>query len=41
MSARSKDFAKKFIAWLIIISMLLSFVVFLIIVIMQQAQLGM
>ena len=41
MSARNRDFTKKLIAWLIIITMLLSTVVFLLIVIMQQAQLGM
>ena len=41
MSSRNKDFAKKLIAWLIIIAMLASTFVFLIIVIMQQSQLGM
>ena len=41
MSARNRDFVKKLIAWAIIVTMLMSTVVFLIIVIMQQAQLGM
>jgi len=41
MSARNREFVKKLIAWAIIVTMLMSTVVFLIIVIMQQSQLGM
>ncbi len=41
MSARQKDFAKKLIAWIIIIAMLVSFVFAIIVVVMQQAKLGM
>ncbi len=40
MSARQKDFAKKLIAWIIIIAMLVSFVFAIIVVVMQQARLG-
>ena len=41
MSARNRQIVKKLIAWAIIVTMLMSTVVFLLIVIMQQSQLGM
>jgi len=40
MSARQKDFWKKFIAWVIIIAMLVSFVFAIIVVVIQQMKLG-